>query len=48
MWFGIKTWGAAAALIGQVAGETINLVGVVFLLAGGYVTERALRRAAAP
>ncbi len=48
MWFGIKTWGAAAALIGQVAGETINLVGVVFLLAGGYVTERALRRTPAP
>jgi O-antigen/teichoic acid export membrane protein len=32
MWFGIKPWGAAAALIGQVAGESINLAGVVILL----------------
>lgn len=43
MWFGIKTWGAAAALIGQVAGETINLAGVVVLLAVAYQSERANR-----
>jgi O-antigen/teichoic acid export membrane protein len=36
MWFGIKHWGAAAALIGQVAGETINLAGVVMLLVSAY------------
>jgi O-antigen/teichoic acid export membrane protein len=47
MWFGIKGWGAAAALFGQVAGETINLVGVAFLLVSGYFAERAQRRAAA-
>jgi O-antigen/teichoic acid export membrane protein len=33
MWWGIDTWGPAAALIGQVAGETTNLVGVILLLA---------------
>lgn len=44
MWFGIKTWGAAAALFGQVAGETINLVGVACLMVRGYAAERALRR----
>jgi O-antigen/teichoic acid export membrane protein len=40
MWFGIKGWGPAAALIGQVAGETINLGGVIVLLAMAYHTER--------
>jgi O-antigen/teichoic acid export membrane protein len=40
MWFGIQSWGAPAALIGQVAGETINLVGVVGLLIVAYVNER--------
>ena len=40
MWFGIQSWGAPAALIGQVAGETINLVGVVGLLIAAYVNER--------
>jgi hypothetical protein len=40
MWFGIKDWGPAAALIGQVAGETINLGGVIVLLAMAYHTER--------
>ena len=42
MWFGINTWGPAAALIGQVAGETVNLGGVVVLLAMAY------RRAQSP
>lgn len=40
MWFGINSWGAAAALIGQVAGETINLGGVILLLAIAYHTDR--------
>jgi O-antigen/teichoic acid export membrane protein len=44
MWFGIRIWGAPAALFGQVAGETINLIGVAGLLVGGYFTERAQRR----
>jgi O-antigen/teichoic acid export membrane protein len=47
MWFGISTWGAAAALIGQVAGETINLAGVVVLLVLALRTERAERAIAA-
>ena len=33
MWLCIKSWGPAAALIGQVAGEAVNLAGVVLLLA---------------
>ena len=41
MWLGIKDWGPAAALIGQVAGESINLAGVVVLLAVAYRNERA-------
>lgn len=41
MWFGIDNWGPAAALIGQVAGEAINLGGVVALLALAYRSERA-------
>jgi O-antigen/teichoic acid export membrane protein len=40
MWFGIDLWGPAAALIGQVAGETINLGGVIALLSMAYHTER--------
>ena len=43
MWLGIGTWGAAAALIGQVAGETVNLAGVLALLLVGRATERAAR-----
>ena len=46
MWLGIENWGASAALFGQVAGETINLVGVASLLVSGYFTERTKRRAA--
>jgi O-antigen/teichoic acid export membrane protein len=40
MWFGIPHWGAAAALIGQVAGEFVNLVGIVFLLRQAHRYER--------
>src|SRR5260370_29649670 len=40
MWFGINSWGAATALIGQVAGEAINLGGVIVLLSMAYHTER--------
>jgi O-antigen/teichoic acid export membrane protein len=36
VWLGIKVWGPAAALIGQVAGESINLGGVVVLLGFAY------------
>lgn len=32
MWLGIARWGAAAVLIGQVAGECVNLVGLALLL----------------
>jgi O-antigen/teichoic acid export membrane protein len=32
MWFGIGRWGAAAVLIGQIAGECVNLVGLSWLL----------------
>jgi O-antigen/teichoic acid export membrane protein len=31
-WFGITWWGAAAALVGQVAGECFNLLGLALLL----------------
>ena len=36
MWFGIQVWGPAAALIGQLAGESVNLCGVVALLVVAY------------
>jgi len=39
MCLGIGTWGPAAALFGQVAGELINLGGVILLLAVAYHTE---------
>jgi O-antigen/teichoic acid export membrane protein len=31
-WFGIRRWGAVAALNGQVAGECVNLIGLSLLL----------------
>jgi O-antigen/teichoic acid export membrane protein len=31
-WFGISYWGAAAALIGQIGGECVNLTGLAVLL----------------
>jgi O-antigen/teichoic acid export membrane protein len=31
-WFGINYWGAAAALVGQIAGECLNLLGLALLL----------------
>ena len=40
MWLGIGRWGAAAALIGQVFGESINLIGVAGLLVTAYLAER--------
>jgi O-antigen/teichoic acid export membrane protein len=48
MWWGIKSWGPAAALIGQVAGETINLFGVVVLLGVAYRHERSGHAGASP
>jgi O-antigen/teichoic acid export membrane protein len=32
MWFGVAWWGVAAALIGQIVGELINLAGIVLVL----------------
>lgn len=32
MWFGTSWWGAAAVLIGQVAGELVNIAGIVLLV----------------
>jgi O-antigen/teichoic acid export membrane protein len=32
MWFGVAWWGVAAALIGQIAGEMINLAGIIYVL----------------
>jgi O-antigen/teichoic acid export membrane protein len=43
MWFGIRHWGAAAALIGQVAGETINLLGVAGILVAAYRQDRMMK-----
>jgi hypothetical protein len=43
MWFGVRTWGAPAALIGQVAGESINLIGVAGLLVVAHLAERRRR-----
>ena len=45
MWFGINKWGPAAALIGQVVGETINLMGVIALLAMAYRSDFKRRTA---
>jgi O-antigen/teichoic acid export membrane protein len=44
MWLGISTWGPAAALIGQVAGEGLNLAGVILLLASAYFEKQRTRR----
>ena len=32
MWYGVRWWGAAAVLIGQIVGEVINLIGIILLL----------------
>jgi O-antigen/teichoic acid export membrane protein len=32
MWFGLGWWGPAAALIGQIVGEVVNLAGIIGLL----------------
>jgi O-antigen/teichoic acid export membrane protein len=32
MWYGLRRWGAAATLIGQISGETLILIGTVFLI----------------
>jgi O-antigen/teichoic acid export membrane protein len=41
MWFGTAWWGSSAALIGQIAGELINLAGIILLL------RRCVRESAA-
>jgi O-antigen/teichoic acid export membrane protein len=38
MWFGVAWWGVAAALIGQIVGEMINLAGII------YVLRKSMRR----
>jgi O-antigen/teichoic acid export membrane protein len=40
-WFGISWWGAPAVLVGQIAAEVVNLVGI------GWLLRLALSRAAA-
>ena len=40
MWAGINWWGAAAVLIGQVAGECVNLAGLTLLLWGRIKSKR--------
>lgn len=32
MWWGMPVWGAAAALIGQIIGEAVNLGGIIYAL----------------
>ena len=41
MWYGVRWWGAPAVLIGQIVGEVINVIGIVFLL------RQSMRRSAA-
>jgi O-antigen/teichoic acid export membrane protein len=40
MWTGINWWGAAAVLIGQIAGECVNLAGLTLLLWGRIKSKR--------
>jgi O-antigen/teichoic acid export membrane protein len=40
MWVGITWWGTAAVLIGQIAGECINLIGLTWLLASAVQRNR--------
>ena len=40
MWAGINWWGAAAVLIGQIAGECVNLAGLTLLLWGRIKSKR--------
>jgi O-antigen/teichoic acid export membrane protein len=32
MWFGVAWWGAPAVLIGQIAGELVNLAGIIYFV----------------
>jgi O-antigen/teichoic acid export membrane protein len=41
MWFGIPVWGSAAALTGQIAGEALNMLGLVALM---RISARAYAR----
>jgi O-antigen/teichoic acid export membrane protein len=41
MWFGMYWWGAPAVLIGQIAGELINLLGIGLLLRRAYPQPEA-------
>jgi len=42
MWYGLDKWGPAAALIGQIVGELVNLAGLVVLLRMQIRAGRAL------
>jgi hypothetical protein len=39
MWFGMRWWGPAAVLIGQIVGEVVNFIGIILLL------RQSMRRA---
>jgi O-antigen/teichoic acid export membrane protein len=47
MWFGLSHWGAAATLIGQIAGETLILIGTVLLILQSHRRARVRSVAAA-
>jgi O-antigen/teichoic acid export membrane protein len=40
MWFGTSLWGAAAVLIGQIAGELVNVVGIAWLVRSSLKVEK--------
>jgi O-antigen/teichoic acid export membrane protein len=46
MWFGLRRWGAAATLIGQIAGETLILIGTVLLILQSHRRTRVRSGAA--
>lgn len=41
MWYGIGQWGPAGALIGQIAGETVSLLGIVVLIVIAFRSHTA-------
>lgn len=44
VWLGLAWWGPAAALIGQIMGETVSLVGVLLLLWQSFRTPTVCRQ----
>jgi O-antigen/teichoic acid export membrane protein len=47
-WFGIGWWGAPAVLIGQIAGELVNLGGIALLLWAAHRGPQPVRARLAP